>query len=62
MTDSIAGEDVAQNPVPSTSAPDSSREARPAERSVRNDAAERRRRRPSDEHPWWGPMPADRHE
>jgi hypothetical protein len=63
MTESIAGEDVAHKPSPSgTSAPESPRGARPGERSARGDAAERGRRRPFDEHPWWGPMPADRHE
>ncbi|MDF2509828.1 MAG: hypothetical protein K0Q52_3687 [Microbacterium sp.] len=62
MTESIADEDVAHNPAPSTSAPESPRGTRPGERTARSDAAERRRRRPSDEHPWWGPMPADRHE
>jgi hypothetical protein len=57
MTKPIADEHVEQKAAPNEpSAPES------RERSARGDAAERRRERSSREHPWWGPMPADRHE
>jgi hypothetical protein len=62
MTESIADEDVAHKTASSTSTPDPPRGTTPGERSARSDAAQRPRWRPSDEHPWWGPMPADRHE
>ncbi|MEV5068501.1 hypothetical protein MRBLMI12_000042 [Microbacterium sp. LMI12-1-1.1] len=63
MPEPIADEDVVQRPTPDEpSAPESSRATGPSERSARGDAAERRRERPWLEHPWWGPMPADRHE
>ncbi|HEY9306832.1 MAG TPA: hypothetical protein VIP82_03415 [Microbacterium sp.] len=63
MTEPIADEHVAQKPVPSEpSALESSRGPGPGEQSAHGDAAERRRERAAREHPWWGPMPADRHE
>jgi hypothetical protein len=63
MTEPVAGEHVAQKPTPNdVSAPESPRASGAGERSARTDAAEHRRQRSSREHPWWGPMPADRHE
>lgn len=63
MTEPIADEDVAHQPAPSeASAPESPGGTKPGERSPRSAAPDRRRRRPSLEHPWCGPMPADRHE
>jgi len=62
MTESIADEGVAQKPASEASTPDGARAAdRTAPRPRNGDAAapsERRLRA----HPWYGPLPADRHE
>ena len=63
MTESIADEDVAHHAGVERAHRRPNRQGNQAgERSPRSDAPDRRRRRPSPEHPWWGPMPADRHE
>ncbi|GAA5091553.1 hypothetical protein GCM10025760_19030 [Microbacterium yannicii] len=66
MTDSIADEGVAQKPASEASTPDGARAAErtappmtPRPRSGVAAAASDRRRH---EYPWYGPLPADRHE
>ena len=66
MTESIADEGVAQKPASEASTPDGARAtdrtAPPTTPRPRNGDAAAPSERRLRAHPWYGPLPADRHE